>query len=289
MILITGATGHFGKATIQHLLNNGIPAKNIAALVRDENKAADLKSSAVNIVVGDYDDKASLVKAFSGIDKLLFVSGSDVVKRGEQQKTVVAAAKEAGVPYILYTSFERSTEDGSSPVAFIAGSHLETEKDIKASGIPYTFFRNNLYADFIPMFIGEKVLENGVYWPSGEGKLSAAVRDEMAEAAAKVLASDGHEGKEYFISTEENVSFKDVADIISEASGKEVAFISPTQAEYKATLTAAGVPSEYVNMFAGFAEAIRQGEFETRQHDLSRLLGRKATSVKEFLAGQYKA
>lgn len=287
MILVTGATGHFGKAAIKHLISKGVSPKDIAALVRDENKAAELKAGGVNIVVADYDDYDSLVKAFKGIDKLLFVSGSDIDKRGTQQLAVVKAAKEAGVPYILYTSFERSTEDGSSPVAFIADTHLATEKAIKASGIAYTFFRNNLYTDFIPMFIGDKVLETGVYWPSGEGRLSAAVRDEMAEAAANVLTGNGHEGKEYIISSDENVSFGDVAAIISKASGKTVAFTSPSQQEYKATLTGAGVPSEYIGMFAGFAEAIKNGEFETGKQDLSALLGRKATSVEEYLTKQY--
>lgn len=170
---------------------------------------------------------------------------------------------------------------------FIADSHLTTEKAIKDSGIAYTIFRNNLYTDFIPVFIGEKVLETGVYWPSGEGKLAAAVREEMAEAAANVLTSEGHEGKEYFISTEDNISFSEVAKIISKASGKQVPFTSPEQADYKGALAAASVPTEYINMFAGFAEAIKQGEFETTQHDLSSLLGRKATSVEEFLTRQF--
>ncbi len=289
MILVTGATGHFGKAAIQYLLKNGVKAENIKALVRDEQKAATLKEQGITLVKGDYNDYDSLVKAFTGVDKLLFVSGSEIDKRGPQQLAVVKAAKEAGVPYILYTSFERVTEDGSSAVAFVADSHLETEKAIKESGLAYTFFRNNLYTDFIPMFIGDKVLETGVYWPSGNGKLAAALREEMAEAAANVLASEGHEGKEYFISGEENVSFSDIASIISKASGKQIAFTSPSQEEYKAALSGAGVPAEYVNLFAGFAEAIKVGEFETKQHDLSKLLGRKATSVEAFLMKQYAA
>jgi len=287
MILVTGATGHFGKAAIEYLLKNGVAATNISALVRDETKAADLKARGINLVKGDYDDPASLEKAFAGIDKLLFVSGNDIEKRGTQQLAVVQAAKEAGVPYILYTSFERNKEDGSSPVNFVADSHLETEKAIKASGLNYTIFRNNLYTDFIPMFIGDKVLETGIYWPSGEGRLAAAVREEMAEAAANVLTSKGHEGKEYVISGEENVSFSDVAKYISQASGKEITFVSPSQEEYKTALTNAGVPVAYINMFAGFAEGIKQGEFETNEHDLSKLLGRKATSVQAFLTKQY--
>ena len=287
MILVTGATGHFGKAAIQFLLKKGVPASGISALVRDESKAVDLKESGITLKQADYDNYDSLVKAFTGVDKLLFVSGNDIGRRGPQQLNVVAAAKEAGVKYILYTSFERVKEDGSSPIDFVASSHLATEKAIRESGIPYTIFRNNLYTDFIPVFLGDKVLETGVYWPSGETKLALALREEMAEAAANVLTDEGHDNKEYFISGSENVSFREIADMISNATGKKIGYHSPTQEEYKETLTQAGVPTEYIQMFAGFAEAIRQGEFNTEHSDLERLLGRRPTSVKEFLTKLY--
>ena len=287
MILVTGATGHFGKATINFLLKKGVPAASIAALVRDEAKAADLKEKGIVIKKGDYEDYASLIAAFKGVDKLLLVSSSDIANRSGQQANAVKAAKEAGVPFILYTSFERKNETASSPIAFVAQSHLDTEKAIKASGIAYTIFRNNLYMDFIPVFIGEKVLDTGVFWPAGETKSGVVLREDMAEAAANVLTSEGHEGKEYAISNSENISFHDVAAQISEAAGKPVAYISPSQEVYKTTLTQAGVPAEYVGMFAAFAEAIKQGEFETSKTDLETLLGRKPVTLSQYLGKVY--
>lgn len=287
MILVTGATGHLGKATIEFLLKKGVPAGNIAALVRDENKAADLKAKGIEIRIGDYDNYDSLVKAFTGVDKLLLVSGNDIVNRGTQQANAVKAAKEAGVKHILYTSFDRKNETDSSPIYFVAKSHIDTENLVKESGIPYTLFRNTLYMDFIPMFIGDKVLETGVYWPSGDGQLAAVLREEMAEAIANVLATEGHENKEYLIGNTEAVSFGEVASLISKASGKEVAYTSPSQDEYKATLTSAGVPAEYIGMFAGFAEAIKQGEFDTTTTELEKLLGRKPTTAANYLQSVY--
>jgi uncharacterized protein YbjT (DUF2867 family) len=79
--------------------------------------------------------------------------------------------KEAGVKHILYTSVERRNENGSSPVDFLSHSHIYTEKIIKESGIPYTIFRNNLFMDMLPVFLGEEVVETGVYFPAEEGKL----------------------------------------------------------------------------------------------------------------------
>src|SRR5215211_2610227 len=105
MILITGSTGQLGKATIEFLLKK-IPAGEVAALAREERK-------------GDYDDKASLVVAFKGIDKLFFISGNDVANRQKQHENVVAAAKEAGVKHIIYTSFARKNETGSNPLGIV--------------------------------------------------------------------------------------------------------------------------------------------------------------------------
>jgi hypothetical protein len=100
-------------------------------LVRDEAKAADLKSKGVVVKIGDYLQYDTLVNAFKGVDKLLLVSSSDVEDRSLQQANAVKAAKEAGVKYILYTSFERKNDTESSPIAFISKSHLETEELIK--------------------------------------------------------------------------------------------------------------------------------------------------------------
>ncbi len=288
MILVTGATGHFGTSAINFLLQKGVPATNIAALVRDEAKAAGLKEKGIIIRKGDYDDYASLVKAFAGVDKLLLVSGSDIANRSAQQANAVKAAKEAGVKYILYTSFERKNETATSPIAFVAKAHIETEQDIKATGIPYTIFRNNLYADYLPIFLGEKVFDTGVYWPADDAKLAATAREDMAEAAANVLTSNGHEGKEYSIANTESVTFKDVAGILSNIAGKEIAYISPAQDEYKAALTTAGVPAAYVDLFAAFAEAVKLGEFDSNKSDLEQLLGRKPLSTTKFLQEFYK-
>ncbi len=287
MILVTGATGHFGKAVIDFLIAKGIPSGNIAALVRDEAKAADLKSKGVVVKIGDYLQYDTLVNAFKGVDKLLLVSSSDIEDRSLQQANAVNAAKEAGVKYILYTSFERKNDTESSPIAFIAKAHLETDALIRNSGIPYTIFRNNLYMDFIPVFIGDKVLETGIYWPAGETKAAFATRADMAEAAAVVLTGEGHEGKEYGISNTENVSFNSVAEVLSQIAGKPISYTSPSADEYKSALTQAGVPAAYVDMFASFAEAIKQGEFETNTSDLEKLLGRKPTTLAEYLKEVY--
>lgn len=282
-ILVTGATGNFGKLTIDFLLEKGIAPTNITALVRDESKAVDLTAKGINLKIGDYDNYDSLLNAFKGIDKLLLVSGTDIANRSAQQLNAVKAAKEAGVKHILYTSFERKNETETSPIAFLAQSHIDTDNAIKASGMQYTIFRNNLYLDVLPMFLGEKVLESGIYFPAGEGKAAYVSRNDLAEAAAIVLSSEGNENKEYAMNNIENYSMDDVAKTLSTITNKEVPYLNPISEEYAETLKSAGVPVEYIGMFVGFAAAIQQEEFNTESSDLERLLGRKPVSLSEFL------
>ncbi len=289
MLLITGATGNFGKAVIDFLLKKNIPVSGIAALARDKEKAKDLKEKRIDVRLGDYDNYESLVNAFNGVDKLLFVSGSDIVNRGKQHLNVINAAKESGVKHIIYTSFERNNESESSPIAMVAKSHIDTDKNIKASGIPYTILRNGVYVDMLPTFMGDNVLDTGIFLPAGDGKASLTSRIDLAEATANILTGSGHENKEYSLTNVTSYSFNDVAEILSEISGKKIQYTSPSKEVYKETLLKAGVPSEYVDIMAGFSEAIKRGEFLTTKTDLQNILGRKPQTLKEYLETVYSS
>ncbi len=285
MILITGATGNLGKATVEFLLRK-IPAASVAVLARHPEKLAEIKALGVDVRQGDYTNPASLVAAFKGIEKLFLISSSDLADRSTQHINVVNAAKQSGVKHIVFTSFQRKRET-DSPIQMLAQSYIDTEKHIKASGLTYTILKNGLYADVLPMFLGEKVLETGIFYPAGTTKSAYTVRRDMAEAAANVLADTGHENKEYIFATEENVSFDDIAAILSSITGKHVGNINPTKEIFIETLSKAGAPQESVGMAVGFAEAIRLGEFASGKTDLENILGKKPTPLKEFLRNIY--
>jgi NAD(P)H dehydrogenase (quinone) len=289
MILVTGVTGHLGKAVIDLLLDK-IAASELAVLVRDASKAEELKAKGVAVRIADYNDYQSLVKAFEGIEKLYFVSGTDVHNRSKQHQNVVKAAKEAKVKHVIYTSFQRRNETPASPIAAVAESHLKTEQWLIESGMVYTILRQGLYMDMLPIFMGDKVLETGViYQPAGEGKTAFASRKDMAEAAAAILTSDGHDNKIYEIAGNKAYSYAEIAGMMSDITGKNIVYVSPAGDEFIKTLTGAGVPPEYAGMFAGFAEAIKQGEFNTTGIELETLLGKKPTLLKDFLKEVYSS
>lgn len=288
-ILVTGATGSLGGAVVNFLLKRTDVA-NISVLVRDEAKATDLKTKGVTLLEGDYNDYQSLVKAFKGIDKLYFVSSSDIENRNSQHKNVVDAAKEAGVKHVFYTSFVRKNETETSPIAMIADSHLKTEQWLEASGVNYTILKHTIYTDMIPIFLGDKLLETGVaYFPAGDGKVGFASRNDMAEVASVLLTTERHENKVYDITNAETVTFQDIAKYISQITDKDIQYVSPSADEYIETLTNAGVPAEYIHMFVGFAEAFKQNELDAVNNTIETLLGRKPETVAEYLEQVYGA
>ncbi len=286
-ILVTGASGQLGRGVIGHLLNT-IPATRVIAFVRDAEKVQDLSAKGVGVRIGSYDDPASLLRAFQGVDTLFFISGSDIEKRVPQHKNVVEAAKQAGVRHVVYTSFQRKNTTAASPIAFVAEAYLRTEEWLRASGMTYTFLKNTLYMDMLPMFIGDQVLQTGtVYLPAGNGRGAYLTRADMAEIGARVLLTPGHENKEYDVTGESSVTLADIVALIGAASGKKIQYVSPSADEFKKTLRGAGVPEVTVNIVTAFSVAIGQGEFEKTNPAVSTLLGRAPVSVAQYLKTVY--
>jgi NAD(P)H dehydrogenase (quinone) len=290
-ILITGATGNLGSDVVNLLLTK-TSSGNVAILIRnkDNQKTKEWQEKGVDVRVGDYDDFESLVKSFQNVDKLYFISGNDISKRTKQHENVVKAAKTANVKHIIYTSFQRKNETETSPIAMVADAHIKTEQWIKDSGVDYTILKHNVYADMLPLFIGERVFDTGtIYLPAGDGKAAFATRGDMANAAVAILTSDGHLNKEYDITSDTATSYHDIAAYLTEISGKTITYISPSQEEFKKTLSEAGVPEEYIGVFAGFSEAIKEGEFDKISNTLEQLNGNKPTSVRTFLQKVYSS
>lgn len=284
-MLVTGATGQLGSAVITHLLEK-MPANQITALVRDEKKAIDLIEKGVNIKIGSYFDKESLQKAMQGISKVLLISSNDFNDRFGQHKNVIDAAKEGGVKHIFYTGVSMK-DVNVSPLKPLLGDHYQTEDYIKTSGLTYTFLQNSLYAEVIPMFIGANVLETGIYFPAGEGKVAFAGRKDLAEATANILASEGHENKTYHLSANTATSFAEIAAVLSELSGKTVNYTSPEPADFEAMLKQIGLPDGIILMSVLFAAGIKNSDFDATDNTLEIFLGRKQNDLKNYLKATF--
>lgn len=281
MILVTGATGQLGGIVIENLLTK-VPASEVAVLVRDAEKATHFKAQGVDVRVGSYFDKASLASSLQGIEKVLLISSNDFNDRLGQHKNVLDAAKAAGVKHILYTGVAMK-DINVSPLKPLLADHFQTEDYIKASGLTYTFLQNSLYFEVVPMFVGAGVLDTGIFFPAGDGKVAFATRQDFGQAAAHILTTAGHENQAYPLTGSEAYSFAKIAAELSTLSGKTVPYISPEPEAFEGALKQFGLPEGIILMSVLFAAGIKNGDFDQPSPTLETLLGRKTTDLTTFL------
>ena len=292
-ILITGATGGLGASVIDFLADQ-LGIANIVALTRNpkSEKVQRFAQKGIEIRQGDYLDKVSLVSAFQGIDALYFVSGNEVEGRLQQHQNVVEASIEAKVGHIVYTSFVRKNESESAPVYPVLESHLATEKWIKESGITYTILQHNVYAEIIPMFLGDKnqlLNTKTVFLPTKDGKVSFVPRVELAEAAANILRNPAqHSNKIYAFNGSEAIGFAEIAQYLSKTLGEEIAYYSPEVPEFESALKSAGVPDATIGFTIMFSAGFAANEYDGSGQGLEQILGRKTKSIAEFVQEVYQ-
>jgi len=283
MILVTGATGGLGHETIDCLLTT-TPATEIAALVRDATKATDLAQRGVDVRQADYFDYPALVQAFRGVEKVLLVSAVAFTDRLSQHRNVIDAAKEAGVKHLFYTSIQRSSD---FVMPEVTESDLATEAYLKASGLVYTILKNGYYFEGLGYLIGTEVPETELRVPAGEGRIAFIKRTELAAATAALLTSEGHDNQEYTLAGSEAYSFHDVARELSELAGRPITYHSSEPAPYIAQKVAAGFPDFVATFFAQWAAAAQHGMLASPHNTVERLLGRKPTSLRQYLKATY--
>lgn len=277
-ILVTGATGQLGSKVVEALLAS-VPAERVAVSVRDTEKASDLRSRGVEVRHGDFDDPASLDKAFAGVGRLLIVSTQgDNETRIRQHLAAVSAAERAGVGFIAYTSATNAEESS----LFLVPVHRATEEAIRNTGIPYAFLRNNWYIENEIGTIQGVLAGAPLVTSAGAGKVGWASRGDYAQAAANVLTGNGHENTVYELSGTP-ITHDDLAAILSKVLDREVPIQHVDDETYGKIMAGAGVPEQVVPILVAIQSAIRDGVLDLESNDLPTLLGRPVTPLSEAI------
>ena len=280
MIAITGATGQLGQHVIANLLNT-TAASQLVAVVRNPAKAEALSQKGVVVRQADYGDEAALIKALQGVDKLLIISSSEVGQRAPQHRNIINAAKAAGVKFIAYTSLLHADK---SPLGLHV-EHVETEKMLADSGIPYALLRNGWYTENY-LASAPPALEHGVFiGAAGEGKIASATREDYAAAAARVIAEEGHAGKVYELAGDHGWTLSELAAELAKQSGKKVVYQNLSQADFAAALKSVGLPAGLADMLADSDVGASKGGLFDDSHTLSKLIGRPTTPLAESVKG----
>ena len=274
MIAITGATGQLGQLVIDQLLQK-TPASQIVAVVRNPAKATDLSARSVAIRAASYTDLAALQNAFTGVEKLLLISSNEIGQRAVQHQNVITAAKRAGVKLLVYTSLLRAD---TSPLD-LAPEHFETEKAIKASGLPFVILRNGWYTENYTGSVGPAVANGAFIGSAGNGRVSSAARADYAAAAVAALTDTATIGQTYELAGDTAYTLSELAEEISRQSGKNIPYHNLPEAEYRGILLKIGLPPVLAAGLASWDVSASQGALFDQNHQLSQLIGRATTPL----------
>ena len=284
MIVVTAATGLLGQLVVDGLLRD-VPAEQIAVAVRNPDKAAGFTARGVTVRAADYDDPASLRAAFTGADKILFISGAGVPERGEQHLRVIEAIKEVGTGQLAYTSVLRA----DTSTLLVAPDHKLTEQVIRDAGIPFTFLRNGWYIEnFAPRIAA--AVRTGTFAGNATpaATLSTANRTDYADAAVAALTGEGHLNKVYELAGDVAWSYPDLAAELSKQTGQQISYQQLSAAEHEKVLVDNGLPAGFAAFTAHIDQSITEGELADASGDLHRLIGRATTSLSDGVAAILK-
>lgn len=275
-LAVTGATGGLGGRVARALAARGIAQR---LLVRDPARAPLLPGA--TLARTTYDDPAAAATALDGVRTLLMVSAAETEDRLAEHRAFVDAAARAGVAHVVYTSFYGAAPDATFT---LARDHWYTEEHLRASGMRFTFLRDNLYLDFLPHMVGEDDVLRG---PAGDGRLAAVTRDDIAASAVAVLlAPDEHAGATYDLTGPEALTFTEIAAVIAAHTGRPVTFHDETIDEAYASRRRWEAPPWQYDAWVSTYTAVAAGELAGVTDHVARLTGRPATGLAAYLAAQ---
>jgi NAD(P)H dehydrogenase (quinone) len=268
MILVTAATGQYGRLVVEALLQKVAP-KDLAVAVRHPEKARDWRARGVSVRQADYDDLSSLHAAFEGVGDLLFISSPefDMTTRMPQHERVIEGAKRAKVRHVAYTSVLGAQI--AQPGGFNA--HYLTERALEKSGLTATFLRHPFYTDSL---VNEELLQ-GVMTSgklkdaSGGRAINTASRADLAAAAAALLTGLDEKGRPWELAGTP-WTFSQLAEAIGRATNRSIVIEK--------------IPSSEAGPYGWLFDLIAAALYERETPDLAQLLGRRPTSLSEFVS-----
>jgi uncharacterized protein YbjT (DUF2867 family) len=279
-ILVTGASGNIGSEVVKQLLG-AAPAVSIKAAVHSRQNVKNVKDGdRVKAVPIDYNESDTLREALKDVDKL-FLLTPDVPNAHTLASNVVIEAKKAGIRHIVKQSVMGADLEADVGTMRL---HRQAEKIIEQSGIPFTFLRpNEFMQNFINFHSPSIKGNNAFYIPLEDAKVSLVdVRDIAAVAVKSLIDEDKHKNKTYLITGPEALSYHQVAEILSNATGKRISYVNISEEEAKAAMKEIGMSDWLINTVSELSDYFRKGKASEVSSAVEEATGKKPISFYQF-------
>lgn len=279
-ILITGSSGTIGSQLVSRLVTK--PNIDIKIATRSAHRpsfegVALGQGTKVESVLFDYDKPDTMRSALTGVDRL-FLLTPGVENQVAVASTLVDLAKSLGVKHVVKLSaYGAEIEPGIQ----LGRWHRAVEKHIEQSGVAWTHLRpNNFFENFINYYPPQK--DGNIYLPWGAGACSFVGGNDVADVAANVLTSSGHEGMAYSLTGPDAFTIKQAASAIAEVTGRQVTYVDIPEVAARNAMVEMGLEAWFIESMMELHRANKEGRASDVNDAVPRLLGRKATPFLAF-------
>ena len=272
MILITGASGNVGREVVKQALAVGLQ---IRATFQSPAVAAKAPAGLEGVIM-DYAKPETIRPALHGVEKILLV-GPPVRDLPALEANFVKEVRRAGRKHIVKISALGGRE------SMFSSGHRDSEENIEASGLPYTFLRpNGFMQNLVNYNAGTIRSQNAFYGCQGNGAVSIVDIRDIAAVAVIVLAATGHEGKSYALTGGESLTTDQVAEKISRVAGRKISYVDLPPADLKKAILSAGTPEWSAEALLDLQRLYREGKASLVTDDVERLTGRRPITFDQF-------
>jgi uncharacterized protein YbjT (DUF2867 family) len=264
-ILVTASTGNIGTPLSMALHKKQVP---FTAATRDPEKAMEKFGFETGTVDLDFKDPSGFKDALKG-KEILFLCGPSATPGAEK---------------LLEPLVEEAVNQDVKHIVFIA-SYPGIMKMIEKSGVDYTFLKANFFMQNFEMYQAEDILDrNQIFMPTGDGKAPFIHTRDIGEVAAEVIEDpEKYKNELLYITGPESLDHFEAAHIFSEVLGREIIYKNPDDDTYRRVMKERGFSEEYIDAMIAVFGKIRKGEVNQTSDTVEKILGRKATTLREYV------
>jgi len=277
-ILITGATGNVGLATLKLLVSRNYPGNEVVAAVRDIERAKKIEGiGGCNFCQFEFDEPSTYDKVLEGITKIVLIRPNQVTDVSSYIFPFLAKAEQAGVKHIIFISITGAEKNR------IFANH-RTENLFKKLSVPSTILRPSLYMQNLSTLHRHDIqYHDKINIPGGHGFVNYIDVRDVAEAIITILMNPGHENQAYEITGPEAMDFYQIAMLFSIELGRDIKYTRPSTIRFVRQKLVDKKQLLYVLTLTLLYNAVRNGKMNYTNNVFQTITGNNPRNLADYL------